>query len=359
MKFLKRFEEINPKDIAFISDNLDDYFTIAFEFEIETDDTTGYVYDFSEIDDDLIEEVHDEIKSELKLRKNDQKIFLRNICDTITLMYEEDELSESSFEEIFDKSPLEFKEIAEHLKSNLLSQIIANDFNYLKEKAQIHLKSFFDKWEDEVEFIPDVTLTRGIEIKPKNYVVGISRSIEMIEDFYTSLKSQTYWKFDTTTGLHINIGSTQKIKWNPIKGLLLMNDYSKNPEQVPLVFKDMIWRQNNRFCGSLLSSIYKMSDVQKEKIKNKIDFKDISEVETFLNDIISKRLIDQDPKNFGFNLTRLKLNYIEFRYVGGDIDKDVLIDKLKYFCFLVYCMTNETYKSKEYLTKIYKFVDTL
>ena len=61
MKFLKRFEEINPKDIAFISNNLDNYFTIAFEFEIETEDTTGYVYDFTDIDDELIDEVHDDV----------------------------------------------------------------------------------------------------------------------------------------------------------------------------------------------------------------------------------------------------------------------------------------------------------
>lgn len=358
MKFLKRFEEINPKDIAFISNNLDNYFTIAFEFEIETDDTTGYVYDFTDIDDELIDEVHNDVKRELRLRSRRHLDYLRQICDVLISHFEEDDLDEITFNRILD-SKSDYPEIIEHLKSNLLSQIIANDFNYLKDKAQIHLKSFFDKWKDEVEFISDVTLTRGIEIKPKSYVVSITRSIEMIEDFYASLKSQTYWKFDTTTGLHINIGSTQKVKWNPIKGLLLMNDYSKSPDQVPLVFKDMTWRQNNRFCGSLLSSIYKMSDVQKQKIKNKIDFKDISEVEIFLNDIITKRLIDQDPKNFGFNLTRLSLNYIEFRYVGGDIEKDVLVDKLKYFCFLVYCMTNESYKRKEYLTKMYKFVDTL
>lgn len=358
MKFLKRFEEINPKDIAFVSNNLDDYFTIAFEFEIETEDEAGYVYDFTDIDDELIDEVHDEVKRELKLRSRRHLDYLRELCDILISYYEEDTLDEVSFNQIFE-IPSDYPEILNQVKSNLLSQIIANDFNYLKEKAQIHLKSFFDRWGEEVEFIPDVTLDRGIEIKPKTYVVGISRSIEMIEDFYTALKSQNYWKFDITTGLHINIGTTQKVSWNPLKGLLLMNDYSKDPEQVPLVFKDMTWRQNNRFCGSLLDSVYRMTKEQKDKIKNTVDFKDISEVEKFLNDVITKRLVEYNPKNFGFNLTRLSLDYIEFRYVGGDIEKDVLIDKLKYFCFLVYCMTNETYKRREYLTKMYKFVDTL
>jgi hypothetical protein len=358
MKFLKRFEEINPRDIAFISNNLDDYFTIAFEFEIETEDETGYIYDFSEIDDELIDEVHDDVKRELKLRSRRHIDYLRELCDVLISHYEEETLDESSFNQILT-SPSDYPEILNQVKSNLLSQIIANDFNYLKDKAEVHLKSFFDRWGEEVEFIPDVTLDRGIEIKPKTYVVGISRAIEMIDDFYKSLESQKYWKFDLTTGLHINIGTTKKVKWNPIKGLLLMNDYTKNPEQVPLVFKDMIWRQNNRFCGSLLQSIYSMTSVQKDKIKKSIDFNNIPEVEKFLNDVITKRLIDENPKNFGFNLTRLTFDYVEFRYVGGDIDKNVLIDKLKYFCFLVYCMTNETYKRKEYLTKMYKFVDSL
>lgn len=358
MKFLKRFEEINPKDIAFISNNLDNYFTIAFEFEIETEDETGYMYDFTDIDDELIDEVHDDVKRELKLRSRRHVDYLRELCDVLISYYEEDSLDEAIFKQIF-ASPSDYPEILNQVKSNLLSQIIANDFNYLKDKAEIHLKSFLDRWGEEVEFIPDVTLDRGIEIKPKTYVVGISRAIEMIDDFYTALKSQNYWKFDTTTGLHINIGTTQKVKWNPLKGLLLMNDYSKDPEQVPLVFKDMTWRQNNRFCGSLLDSIYKMGKEQKDKIKSRVDFKEIDKVETFLNEVITKRLVEQNPKNFGFNLTRLSLDYVEFRYVGGDIEKDVLIEKLKYFCFLVYCMTKESYKRREYLTKMYKFIDTL
>ena len=44
MKHLVRFslyEEVNPKDISFIESELDNYFTVAFEFEIETKDTSN------------------------------------------------------------------------------------------------------------------------------------------------------------------------------------------------------------------------------------------------------------------------------------------------------------------------------
>jgi hypothetical protein len=360
MRHLKSFEEINPRDIAFIESNLDSYFTIAFEFEIETEDTEGYEYDFSEIDEDLIEDVFKEVRRELQLRTSKDKQFLRDLCDTIIDHSDDQSLNLETFLTIFSKEFVgEQKIITEHLKSVLLSQIIANDFYYLKSKAQEYLPNFINKWGEEIEFIQDVTLDRGIEIKNKSYVVGISKSIEMIEDFYQSLNSQQYWKLDITTGLHINIGSTQGIKWNPLKGLLLMNDYSKTPEQVPLVFKDMTWRLGNKYCGSLFEAIFRMTSLQRQNIKKNIDFQDLEKTELELNKFLNRKIIDDGIKNFGFNITRLSNNYVEFRYAGGVLPKSVLIDKLKYFCFLVYCMTNVNYKRKEYLNKLYKFASNL
>jgi hypothetical protein len=360
MKFLKRFEEINPKDIAFITSNLDNYFTIAFEFEIETDDESGYEYDFSEIDDDLIEEVHDEVRKELKIRTASDKKFLRDLCDLLLEYIDDESLNKENFDQIFSNDFTDSqKTISNHLQSVLKSQIIANDFYYLKSKAEEFLPDFIHKWGEEIEFIQDVTLDRGIEIKNKSYVVSISKSIQMIEDFYQSLNAQQYWKLDTTTGLHINIGSTQDIKWNPLKGLLLMNDYSKTPEQVPLVFKDMTWRLGNKYCCSLFEDIFRMTALQRQNIKKNIDFQDLEKTELELNKFLNRKIIDDGIKNFGFNITRLSNNYVEFRYAGGVLPKSVLIDKLKYFCFLVYCMTNVNYKRKDYLNKLYKFASSL
>jgi len=360
MRFLKSFEEINPRDIAFIESNLDSYFTIAFEFEIETEDTGGYEYDFSEIDEELIEDVFDEVRRELKLRTSKDKQFLRDLCDTLIEHLEDDNLNFETFIDVLSSEYVpDQKMITDHLKSVLLSQIIANDFYYLKSKAEEYLPDFVNKWGEEIEFIQDVTLERGIEIKPKKYVIGISKSIEMIEDFYESLNKQQYWKLDTTTGLHINIGCTQDVNWNPIKGLLLMNDYSKNPEQVPLVFKDMTWRLGNKYCGSLFEAIFKMTSNQKEVIKKTIDFRNLDKTELELNKFLNRKIVEDGLKNFGFNITRLSNNYVEFRYAGGVLPKTVLVDKLKYFCFLVYCMTNTDFKRREYLNKLYKFASSL
>jgi len=366
MKYIFNFisfnEEINPKDIFFIQSNFDKYFTIAYEFEIETDDSENYQHDFDEIDDDVLDDTFKDVKKELNLTRRSDTNFLKNLLDSILELVDIGELDEKSFNSIFDLlNPIDDIQIkiSEHTKSILLSQITSNDFNYLSEMVSQHLKPFLDKWSDDIDLIVDVTLDRGIEIKPKTYVVGISKGMEMIEDFYSALDSQSYWKFAPTTGLHINIGTTENVEWNPLKGLLIMDDFSFNKERVPLVFKDMTWRQNNKFCGSLLESIYKMDFKKRSILKNKFNIDDIKKTEIDINSFLTNKVKVDGLKNFGFNITRIEQNYVEFRYAGGDISKETLSDKLKYFSFLVYCMTNVEYKRKEYLKKLYKFIDSL
>ena len=360
--FLSFNEEINPKDIFFIESKFDNYFTIAFEFEVETEDTSNYQHDFDEIDEDVLDDTFKDVKKELNLTRRSDIRFLKSLLDSILELIDIHELDEMSFNSVFESSnPNDDIQIniSEHTKSILLSQITFNDFEYLSEMVRTHLKPFLDKWGNDVDLIADVTLDRGIEIKPKTYVIGISKGIEMIEDFYSALSSQDYWKFAPTTGLHINIGTTEEVNWNPLKGLLIMDDFNTNKERVPLVFKDMTWRQNNKFCGSLLESIYKMDSDKRLDLKNKFDIDNIEKTEKDINLFLTNKIYNAGFKNFGFNITRIEQKYVEFRYAGGDISQESLIDKLKYFSFLVYCMTNAKYKRREYLKKLYKFIDSL
>jgi hypothetical protein len=367
MKYIFNFisfnEEVNPKDIFFIQSNFDEYFTISFEFELETDDSENYQYDFEEIDDDLLDDVFKDVKKELKLSKRKDTIFLKNLLNSILDLVDTNKLDYKLFNYTFDSlitTDENQNKIVEHTKLILLSQIISNDFEYLTSMSKIHLKSFLDKWGNDIDFISDASLDRGIEIKPKTYIISISKGIEMIEDFYSTISNQSYWKFAPTTGLHINIGTiNDNIEWNPLKGLLIMDDFSFDKSRVPLVFKDMTWRQNNKFCGSLLESIYKMSSKEKLILKNKFNINDIKKTENDINSFLTNKVKVDGLKNFGFNIIRIEQNYVEFRYVGGDISKETLIDKLKYFSFLVFCMTNKEYKRKEYLKKLYKFINSL
>lgn len=220
--------------------------------------------------------------------------------------------------------------------------------------VRTHMPNFIRKWNRKIDFVGDATLERGIEIKPKTYIPSLSESIEMINDFYNDLENQEYWHFSERTGIHINIGSNQKVKWNPIKGLLILNDFS-DKDSTPYTFKDMTWRMNNKFCGSLIPYLKEMSDREKNIIRG-LDINNLEESEEVLNNFLTKKVNQIGFKNLGFNITKLSDNYCEFRYAGGIIDREVLIEKVKYFAFVVYCMTNPEYKRREYIKKLGNYI---
>lgn len=365
MKHIVRFalfEEVNPRDISFI-ESMDSYFTTSFEFEIETQDKTNIKIDFSILEEqDTVDDILSIIKHELKITNRSEKRYIEDIIYSIINGSEEGTITNEILFDIFDTGKCENVreiEILSFTKDILMSHISGEDIEYMTSKAKELLPNFTIKWLDKIDFVEDATLERGIEIKPKTYLSGISEGIEMINDFYSDLEKQDYWSFSSRTGLHINIGVTNKdAKWNPIKGLLMLNDYNEG-EKPPLVFKDMTWRLNNNFCGSLLPSIKNMEPKDKKDLKEALDLNNLESVERILSGFLTNKIKEWGHKNFGFNLTKLEHNYLEFRYVGGEVPKDVLIEKLKYFAFVVYTMTNPEYKKREYLKKLYKFVDSL
>lgn len=364
MKYLKQFylfEEISTRDISYISSELDDYFTISFEFEIETLDRKSVKLEFDDFDEFAVDDCYFSIVKDMSIsNRSDKKLVkdtLYNLLDHVEHSY----IDVSLFDQIFDSSTLNNerqKEIMFRLKAIVLATISKDDFLFLKRKAKKFLPNFCRKWGRKIEFVGDSTLERGIEIKPKKYVKSISESIELLNDFFSDFNNQDYWKFTERTGLHINIGTNKKVDYNPIKGLLLLNDFTQG-DNIPLVFKDMTWRMKNRFCGSLIPSLKNMSADDKIELKNLIDLHNIVETEDILNSFLDAKIREWGFKNYGFNLTKIQENYVEFRYAGGEISKEVLIEKVKYFCFLVYCMTNNDFKRKEYLKKLYKFIDNL
>lgn len=365
MKYISKFsifEEINPKDISFV-ESLDGYFTTSFEFEIETADRSNIKIDFSILhDDDTVHDITSIIKQELKLRERSEKNLVDDIIQSIIDATDEGIISNEMLFDILNPgnyTTIREVEIVTFTKDILMSHISGEDIGYMTEKAKEFLPNFTSKWASQIDFVEDATLERGIEIKPKTYLKGIPEGIEMINDFYSDLGKQDYWSFSSRTGLHINIGvNNENTEWNPIKGLLMLNDFTKT-ENTPLVFKGMEWRMNNNFCGSLIPAISNLDPQVLEYLKKSIDLNNLKSSEGILNTFLTDKIKEIGHKNFGFNITKLEHNYVEFRYVGGDISRDVLIEKLKYFSFVVYTMTNPEYKKNEYLKKLYKFVESL
>jgi hypothetical protein len=364
MKWLiewKTFEELRYKDISTITGEFSDYFSVSFEFEIETDDRLAVKIDFSEYDEDSVEEVISIVKSDLKIRLRSDISLLKKTAWEFLDLVQFGNPNLDKFNQFFTQkssglSP-EQTSIVSQLKSVISSYILIEDLHLLKKKVSEHLPKFASKWGNILDFVGDPSLERGIEIKPKTYLRGLNSGIEMLQDFFTDFNSQDFWKFTPRTGLHINVGTLKPADWNPIKGLVFLNDFNESGD-IPLVFKDIDWRLTNKFCGSMISKINQMSKEKKEFIRKSINLGDISETERVLNNFLNLSIKEWGVKNLGFNISKIESGYVEFRYVGGQVSLEVIIGKLKYFALIVYLMTNREYKRKEYLTKLYKFIDS-
>ena len=86
MKYLTKFsvfEEVSPRDISFIQ-SMSDYFTVAFEFEIETDDRTNIKIDFGILGDrDIVDDVISIVEYEMTISRPREKLFVDELIQTL------------------------------------------------------------------------------------------------------------------------------------------------------------------------------------------------------------------------------------------------------------------------------------
>lgn len=363
--------EFNRKDKEVIK-SLNDIFTISLEFELETDDTEGAG---EETEDGRIpvnpnryleiarKNSDDYIRINNGTRHNDTNN-LKSLVEEILLQLQltvdedDDDYNIEIFEDYLDtyeEGTFE-NDLLKVLHADYLTYWSSDNIDYLSGKVEEHLPKFANKWWELLKFELDTTLKRGVEFSLLTYINGIDKAIEMIDDFYTEFETQDYWYMSERTGIHINIGVNYKADWNILKGFLMISDEGEQS----FTFKDMEWRQKSTYTKTFLPQLRKDIESEKGKLMKHAHFNDLKKLEKFFGDYILKKLEKHGYKNYGFNITRIKsLNYVEFRYPGGKISKDILIGKLYYFCYVVYLMTNEGYKRKEYLKKLYKFIDSI
>lgn len=366
MNLITRFPnyllEFNHKDLNLItSEEISERFTIAFEIEMECDDPKVRPIIHEQ---DLIDELRRKAYMLLKSEKIDfsEKIFfieeVTNACD----FDDDDETLDNALNwELYEDKTEQiivyylnviFQDIFERVDEERMKHSYEEDFlKYLSIKVKEYFPKLWKKYKDNLECVMDMTLDKGIEIKQKTYIDGINNSIEFLNDFFNEFNNQTYWKFTDKTGLHINIGYDKRgVKWNVVKGMVLLKDLKMG--SIPFVYKDMIWRMNTSFTDSIFSQL--------ELDKSKINLSDIETSEKYITRMINITMKRFGPKHFGFNISKIKKDkYVEFRYIGGIIDEKLIVNKMLYFCYIVYLMTTPEYKRKEYLKALYKFVDNL
>ncbi len=365
MKSIHRYNdfinEIKRSDLNFFLDNsISNKFTCSIEIELETLDTEGVDQDYSE---DYIEGII--VKIEKSILKELYRIetfeMSDDISDFIEMILDEVRNEVDDYEYLIDEilDSEKYTEdgnqslIVELIKQQVLTYFFSDNFEYLEDKFKEHLPNFHSKYKKIIKFELDNTLDRGIEISNTSYFNNINELVSLVKDFFMYFEKQTYWIFNERTGIHINIGTKEKSEYNPIKGLLFLNDTGNSP----FVFSNMEWRKNSKFCGSIINKLREKEDVL-EMCRRKLLSNDTNDCEKILNDELYRILNKEGYKNFGVNLVPLKkFNYIEFRYIGGQIKEDIIVDKILYFSFIVHQMTNESFKRKDYLKKLYLFLN--
>lgn len=349
--------EFNNSDKITI-EQIGNQFTISLEIELETlDDQNPYNISVNKFMDIIIKSTNDFIKS----NNQDLSIYSDKVNNILSDLDLDDDYDDDHNQEVFDDyikigyNKFE-KDLYRVIYSDYLTYWCSDNIEYLTEQVKINLPNFYKKWSDILKFELDNTLKRGIEFSPKRYLNNINDTIEYINDFYKDFSNQNYWFMSKSTGLHINVGIKENKNWNILKGMLMISDEGVES----FIFKDMQWRSDSLYSKSFLPQLKKDIESNREKILKHSQFQDISKLESYFSKYILKRLQKHGYKNYGFNITRINdLNYVEFRYPGGDINKELLINKLYYFCFIVELMTNKSFKRKRYLNKLYKFISNL
>jgi len=478
--FTEFLNEFNQQDKTFI-ENLSDYFTLSIEYELVADfdieeepSNTEDEKDFEKAkkyakDQTLLDmsrgkwgyRFDDRYKFTEKILKDNEKkmkqenpkaskedlvelhkkyvtwSYVNDLIDYVLDMIDVFDDDEDYIKKI-NKYQRGFKDemsnyIINTLDKNIIKFIFEQNMGNLRKMMKEYLPKFTKKWGKtfKYELEADADKQRILEFSSKTYLKGLSECFEQLNDFYDEFEKQEFWKMNERTALHVNIGvKDKKVRWNPIKGLVLMSDMNRDKKE-PFVFSNIQWRLNSRFTQSLLDGIRRnltgeieedyirtplftelskkaskrgvalpaylnnlltKGKISDEEYKNltseltlkynlgfrhkdrlathkdyvgqnidKLDLHNIKDTEDFLNPFIIKANSDFYIKEFGIKLVELENapGYVEFRYVGGNVGRKLFTDKILYFCYIVYLMTNDDYKKEQYHKKLYKYVEDI
>lgn len=390
---IKKFDqfsinEFNKFDKDKIQSLPDDYFTVAIEYEVcanENPEDEPIVSNLKKSAKYAKESTMLSIKRKMSYGfKFDWSVpemdeFVDDIMSQVLEYYYEDE-DEDVYDDILDSEQYETnteKFIIDTIASNVMKFFDSQNMEYLINQVKKNMPLFYKKYNKsfKYELEGDNEKQRILEFSPKTYIPGLEKAVQQVNDFFDEFENQPYWYFNQRTSVHFNVGIKDG-KLNPLKGLMLLSDFNRD-KKVPFVFKGIENRLPNIHVGSMVDKLKellggtldKKLHKQKRELKklskykgylqqnvDKLDLNNLPELESFLNEILLKANIDFWVKEFGLNITQYQNNYVEFRFVGDDVKREVVLEKLYYFAYITYAMSSE-YKHKEYTKALYKFVE--
>ena len=233
-----------------------------------------------------------------------------------------------------------------------------DDYYTMLESFQDVFRNVIDKYDMNV--IPDNSLVDkdyfiGVEMLPENYFNGINEAFSFLDAFFKIYDKQKQFFFSNKTGFHINIGYKPATDWNIVKGYLLLND-----DHSYAGFAD---RKKSKYAESFKPEFKsKSSRVLKRQfpdIDSKFYNNNIDKFEPILNKLIIDIVKDKGEKYVGFNVNKLPQNYLEFRYPGGKLTKEIIKNQTIHYSNIVLAITDPEYRKNDYIRKMLKFLSEI
>lgn len=251
------------------------------------------------------------------------------------------------------------------------------DVDSLKEALEENFPNFMSKYENNLKFEEDGSLSCGIEFSQDNplYMVGLSTAIEYLEDFFEEYDAQDYFKMTDSTGLHTNVGylneeGSPSEDYNLFKALMFLNHrYATTGVGFPSRERSH-WAQdlkepavNNimKFIERLPENSSHEDVLTKDSFMKKYLSRNFEELSAILTNQVGIQANRMGAKSLGFNVVYTsRRNYIEFRYPGrNDVNLESMTKALKYYAFIVKAAADPNFKKKEYIKDLIGFINNI
>ena len=251
------------------------------------------------------------------------------------------------------------------------------DIDSLEEAMRDNFPIFMDKYENTLDFVPDGSLTCGIEFKQDNppYMVGLDAAIEYLTDFFREYDNQSVLRMSPATGLHTNIGyigpdGDMSEDYNLFKALMFLNHtYATKGVGFPSRersgwtndLKQPALNNIEKFVNGLPDDSQHDDVLTKKSLMKKYLSQNFEELSGILTNQVYQQARMMGSKSIGFNVnyTRSR-NYIEFRYPGKeDVNLESMTKALKYYAFIVKASADPSFKKKEYVKDLVGFLNNI
>jgi hypothetical protein len=272
-----------------------------------------------------------------------------------------------------------FREIGDVIRqgglpnSALSGKVFDQVINGVRRKmVTVAFPTFMQQYGSELHVKDDSTLSQGgVELAPKTYLHGLIAAETFLEVFFKDYEQQDIFTLNQKTGLHVNLGYTGgEANYNYLKGFFLLSETPKNG-RIPKAFQGWAERMGSLYTGSYARRFAAMfvKDLKKQiqlgTMPPRYDPTQLVTYEQRMNAVLIDSAYSSGQgdanKAIGYNFQPQKSGeqtgkYIEFRFPGGNLRLDDLLEATYYYANLTLAGKDPAYRKTDYEHHLHRFL---